>query len=436
MVINVCDCRHSFLWHRVYASPMFRLRTFLLLVLVMATAIPLSLITVFHAHTFATVRENALRSRLKEASSASAAEIGQYVLAHQEAIIALRDRLEAAPVADQPALQKMLDSVRVVYPSFMTMLIADERGEVLVWSNRNTVPPRTSLQVSDREYFQKARGNRDAQVTNAFRGRGFGNDPIIGISAEAVHGTRKFVVEGSLDVLRFNSFESRFQALEGMRFVVVDGAQHVIYASSSTRLQPLMTVAGSKWDRTADSFWDPGEELIISSSNVPGLPWRTYVATSWAGTRRTVRLYWFLSLGLAIVATAVAAFAARRIAAAVTQPMESMTTAIIAMEQNLKPAPVVIRKRVPGEIRRLVEHFNQSIASMEQMIRGMVPICSSCRKIREDGKWISVERYLALRTEGTPTHGMCPDCIRKHYPEIADSVLEQMNEAKARDADS
>ena len=60
-------------------------------------------------------------------------------------------------------------------------------------------------------------------------------------------------------------------------------------------------------------------------------------------------------------------------------------------------------------------------------LEGLLPICSSCKKIRNDaGDWEPVESYIHDRSEASFTHGICPECIRKLYPEIADSVIEKM----------
>lgn len=53
-----------------------------------------------------------------------------------------------------------------------------------------------------------------------------------------------------------------------------------------------------------------------------------------------------------------------------------------------------------------------------KVLQGLLPICSYCKKIRDvDGYWEQIERYIAARSEADFTHGMCPDCGVKHFPE-------------------
>ena len=53
------------------------------------------------------------------------------------------------------------------------------------------------------------------------------------------------------------------------------------------------------------------------------------------------------------------------------------------------------------------------------VLRGLLPICSYCKKIRDDrGSWEQIERYITDRSQADFSHGMCPDCEEKHFPDI------------------
>jgi PAS domain S-box-containing protein len=50
-------------------------------------------------------------------------------------------------------------------------------------------------------------------------------------------------------------------------------------------------------------------------------------------------------------------------------------------------------------------------------LKGLLPICSSCKKIRDDkGYWNQIEEYIGTHTDAEFTHGICPDCAEKLYP--------------------
>ena len=54
-----------------------------------------------------------------------------------------------------------------------------------------------------------------------------------------------------------------------------------------------------------------------------------------------------------------------------------------------------------------------------QMLRGLLPICSGCKKIRdESGKWWNVEEYVSMHSEADFSHTICPPCRQQLYPNL------------------
>ncbi len=52
------------------------------------------------------------------------------------------------------------------------------------------------------------------------------------------------------------------------------------------------------------------------------------------------------------------------------------------------------------------------------ILRGILPICSFCKKIRnKDEKWIALEKYITEHSDAGFSHGLCPECAKKHYPD-------------------
>lgn len=68
----------------------------------------------------------------------------------------------------------------------------------------------------------------------------------------------------------------------------------------------------------------------------------------------------------------------------------------------------------------LIEELRQALAEVKTL-RGFLPICASCKKVRDDaGYWQLIERYVEERSEATFSHGLCPDCARQLFPELAE----------------
>lgn len=67
-------------------------------------------------------------------------------------------------------------------------------------------------------------------------------------------------------------------------------------------------------------------------------------------------------------------------------------------------------------LRKKNDELTQALQEVKTL-RGMLPICSNCKKIRDDnGYWQRLESYIASRSDATFTHGICPDCAKELYP--------------------
>jgi integral membrane sensor domain MASE1 len=70
--------------------------------------------------------------------------------------------------------------------------------------------------------------------------------------------------------------------------------------------------------------------------------------------------------------------------------------------------------------RRAQEELQNALHNVKTL-SGLLPICASCKKIRDDGGyWTQVERYLTEHTQAQFSHGLCPDCFATLYPEYSD----------------
>jgi hypothetical protein len=62
--------------------------------------------------------------------------------------------------------------------------------------------------------------------------------------------------------------------------------------------------------------------------------------------------------------------------------------------------------------------LDQALARVK-ILSGLLPICASCKRIRDDqGYWSQIESYLRRHTEADFSHGLCPDCVVRLYPEL------------------
>lgn len=76
------------------------------------------------------------------------------------------------------------------------------------------------------------------------------------------------------------------------------------------------------------------------------------------------------------------------------------------------------RKKLENEKQQLISDLHKALAELKTL-GGLLPICASCKKIRDDkGYWNQIEIYIAQHSQAEFSHGYCPDCARKLYPEL------------------
>jgi len=81
------------------------------------------------------------------------------------------------------------------------------------------------------------------------------------------------------------------------------------------------------------------------------------------------------------------------------------------------------QKQQEKERERLIQQLQKALSEVRKL-SGMLPICASCKKIRNDkGYWQQVESYITQHSEAQFSHGICPECARKLYPEYYDAMF-------------
>ena len=76
------------------------------------------------------------------------------------------------------------------------------------------------------------------------------------------------------------------------------------------------------------------------------------------------------------------------------------------------------RRRAEEDRERLITELQEALAEVKAL-SGLLPICSNCKKIRDDkGYWSQIESYIGKHSEAEFSHGICPDCAKKLYPEF------------------
>ena len=99
---------------------------------------------------------------------------------------------------------------------------------------------------------------------------------------------------------------------------------------------------------------------------------------------------------------------------------------VVSFDTEELNARIGVGRRVLEIQSRLARTIAELREAMSQIrtLRGIVPICMHCKNIRDDkGFWNRVEMYVSEHSDAQFSHGICPDCLRKHFPEVAKKAL-------------
>ena len=76
------------------------------------------------------------------------------------------------------------------------------------------------------------------------------------------------------------------------------------------------------------------------------------------------------------------------------------------------------RKKTEAEREQLIKELQEALTPVKTL-RGLLPICSHCKSIRDDqGYWGQIEAYIGNHSEAEFSHGICPECAKKYYPDF------------------
>ncbi|HEY0006071.1 MAG TPA: hypothetical protein VGB17_14930 [Pyrinomonadaceae bacterium] len=83
------------------------------------------------------------------------------------------------------------------------------------------------------------------------------------------------------------------------------------------------------------------------------------------------------------------------------------------------------RNQEAKEKERLIHELEEALAKV-RILSGLLPICSSCKNIRDDkGYWNQMETYISEHSDAEFSHGLCPSCAKVLYPEVYASLYQQ-----------
>ncbi|HDR05689.1 MAG TPA: hypothetical protein ENN84_10670 [Candidatus Marinimicrobia bacterium] len=145
-----------------------------------------------------------------------------------------------------------------------------------------------------------------------------------------------------------------------------------------------------------------GNSIHLNTKHIPELNWVMYVEQNESEAIRTIYQALFVNLSLCAMITIIFTILIQRRIRSYQRLTEKQKSEIIHQHTEL----LLINKDLLQALEKV------------KRLRGLLPICASCKKIRDDkGYWQQIEVYIKDHSDADFSHGICPDCMKKLYPE-------------------
>ncbi len=176
---------------------------------------------------------------------------------------------------------------------------------------------------------------------------------------------------------------------------------------------------GEKGDVEIRDSSDEDRMKYVSFAPVEGVGWSVIVEKSKSKVLESEFTY-FLQIGISSLLAMVVALCLVYLSEKYRQVVAFRTlTAELATANERLMTEIAERKRIEEEREKLIKDLQEALTKVK-LLSGMLPICSSCKKVRDDrGYWNQIEVYIRDHSEAEFTHGLCPECFKKLYPNMS-----------------
>tara|TARA_X000001388_G_scaffold25462_1_gene17770 strand:- start:1560 stop:4391 length:2832 start_codon:yes stop_codon:yes gene_type:complete len=227
-------------------------------------------------------QEQQIATYMNQRVSVMEQQIAHFISLHENAINVSAQTL-SSPAVGTNRTQYYAQQLTILashYPDFLTFLIADKQGDISHAHPPNLLNKAKALgagNVAYRPYFYEVMESGAPFISNVFQGRGFGNDPIIAISAPIFdsEGQPVGILEGSLSLKSFSAVDKL--NLGGFGLLVEDQNGDVIYASDNLGLAPLSKAPVYKCKPQCDIKISQGplaKSWFVVNGQLANVPWK------------------------------------------------------------------------------------------------------------------------------------------------------------------
>ncbi|GIX35958.1 MAG: hypothetical protein KatS3mg126_1737 [Lysobacteraceae bacterium] len=290
----------------------------------------------------------------------------------------LRAVAQAADDATASGRRPVLAGLRRQHDGFITLLVTDAAGRIVDFSAPSLLG--ALGEVSDREYFRVPRDTGQAWVSGVFRGRGFGSDVLVAVSAPYfdVEGRFLGVVEGSLSLQRLERLLARQASPHELDFVLRDREGKVV-TSSLADLAPLQRAlhpALLPGPSAAGLPLNAARDRLLVDSSMEGLGWRLATLAPMAPLQRQLLLAQLLIGAAALSGLILIHRLSARFAHELAAPLQQLLRRVRAVDLEHPTTLEPLDLEAPfAELAQLFADFDvmlDRLAELDRRLRGVL----------------------------------------------------------------
>jgi hypothetical protein len=275
-------------------------------------------------------------------------------------------------------------------------------------SHGNNIPPGSRISVSDRDYFIRLKSDKSAGLIFS--------KPLIG----KISGTWTIILarrinarDGSFAGVAYGAVElSTMRAYFESLAIGKDGIVTLRYPDLS-----ILVRTGSMKDVIGQSAVSKEFAALVQAGSTSG----TFSAVSQVD--KIKRIYTFRKLQpygqyLYVGLSSRDVFAPWRREICRTIGFAALLIVLIAASTWIAYRSWCRQRQAESERELIIVKLEKSLEEVK-VLSGLIPICSSCKKVRDDnGYWSQIESYISSRSTAQFSHSICPDCAKRIYPEL------------------
>jgi diguanylate cyclase (GGDEF)-like protein len=293
--------------------------------------LPSLVITLILSNNAAKIAEDQVSDLLGVQAEHYAEITNNHLTFHQRMVDNLANTFSWQIYDSNHKLELLLDSHRQ-YPDVFSMLITDHTGFVTHGAPQDfeiTLRdlPREERMVDDRLYYQVPLSRNTHYISDVFQARGYGNDPIVAITApyyesDAFAG----IVQATLNLANFKKFESGSEALDVL-VVVTDAKKQLVYASDALELERLTEFEVEEVEQVYTEklpLLALNDSFYLYKKSITDSGWRIFTLSTPDTLIDTYRSDFYRLIVSLLIIASIVLLVTRRFSKQITRPLENI----------------------------------------------------------------------------------------------------------------